>query len=298
MKHPVAPRPADRLKLAYLYGGLVVYQPGEVLAPRVLTDYELVLMLEGTANYVADGHAHRLAPGAIVLARPGFHESYAWDRRQRTRHAYFHFGIESVPRDWPPPERWPIVRSRACEALPALFRVVLNRVIRHADWPSQRPGLSDCRLVESLMDLFVQCPGHDAPGYDRERPESVQRAVKWMREVIDADPGRRVTLADLAKAAHVTPKHLCRVFARDIGRSPVETYRLLRLQLGLALLARSELAIKEVANRCGFDDALHFSRCFSRAFGQSPRATRARMRSGRPPPASPLAADLMPRLYW
>jgi hypothetical protein len=44
---PVSPR----LELKYIYGSVVHYRPGDKLAPRVLQDFELVLMIEGTANY-------------------------------------------------------------------------------------------------------------------------------------------------------------------------------------------------------------------------------------------------------
>ena len=54
----------------------------------------------------------------------------------------------------------------------------------------------------------------------------------------------------------------------------------------------------DIARRCGFDDPLYFSRCFSAAYGLSPRSMRERMQKGIPPPASPLPADLMPRLHW
>jgi AraC-like DNA-binding protein len=292
--HPAS----DRLTLEYLYGGTVVYQPGERLAPRRLTDYEFVLMIEGRAEYRANGVSYALEPGSIVLAQPGTHEEYRWDTRHRTRHAYFHFGIKTLPPDWPLPAEWPVVRTDDEEILAGLFRSLRNRVSRHSDWPAETPSSSDCRIVEALMELFLRDTHATEARFERERPEPVRLALKWMREVIDEDPGRSVRLSDLAGVAHVTPKHLCRVFRRAVGHPPMETYRLLRLQLSLALLARSNLSIKEVAERCGFDDALYFSRCFSRAFGSSPRLARNAMRSGRPPPPTPLPPDLMPRMYW
>lgn len=294
------PPPAreSALHLAYLYGGVAIYRPGEALAPRVLKDYELVLLQEGGARYRVDRHTHQLRPGGVVLARPGFHETYEWDRKRRTRHAYFHFGIDALPRDWPAPRDWPIVRDRASPAIIALFDEILARAHRHHSGPARRPPRPDERLVEALVTMLLDPVAGAAGALERERPVPAQRAVKWMREVIDETPGRRVRLADLARAGGVSAKHLCRVFDEAIGRPPMETYRLLRLQLAVALLARSNLRIQEIALRCGFEDALYFSRCFSDAYGLSPRATRERMQRGRPPPRSPLPADLMPRLHW
>lgn len=45
----------------------------------------------------------------------------------------------------------------------------------------------------------------------------------------------------------------------------METLRLLKLQLAMALLGRTSLAIKEIANRCGFESPL-ISRLASRGY--------------------------------
>ena len=50
----------------------------------------------------------------------------------------------------------------------------------------------------------------------------------------------------------------------------METFRLLKLQLAMALLGRSSLAIKEIADRCGFENPLYFTRCFTKLYSQSP----------------------------
>ena len=56
---PVSPR----LELKYIYGSVVHYRPGDKLAPRVLQDFELVLMIEGTANYRLGAVDHRRRRG-------------------------------------------------------------------------------------------------------------------------------------------------------------------------------------------------------------------------------------------
>ena len=78
----------------------------------------------------------------------------------------------------------------------------------------------------------------------------------------------------------------------------MRTYNLMRLQLSLALLARTNLSIKQIADRCGYDNQFYFSRCFTKAFSRSPRQVRQDMSRGVPPPPSPLPVDMTPRVYW
>ena len=64
----------------------------------------------------------------------------------------------------------------------------------------------------------------------------------------------------------------------------METFRLLKLQLAMALLGRSSLAIKEITDRCGFENHLYFTYCFNRVYGKSPSKTRQSLLKQKPPP--------------
>ncbi|HMP75932.1 MAG TPA: AraC family transcriptional regulator [Kiritimatiellia bacterium] len=286
------------LELAYLHGGIVHYRPGDRLAPRVLWDHELVLMLEGNAVYELDGKRHALAPGTAILARPGAREAYVWDRHGVTRHAYFHFGVRRIPADWPAPERWPVVRPAPDPVVGDLFRHVLARISAHPDWPAGTPARADCRVVEALIEAFLRPVTQGEGAISIRLPKAVHHALNLLRQTLEQDPLRPVNLSALARAAGVGEKHLCRLFSSTVGHPPLATYRLLKLQLAMSVLVRSDLAIKEVSARCGFDNPLYFSRCFTRVYGLSPSAARARMQQGHAPPPGPLPTELSPRLFW
>lgn len=287
-----------RLRLGYLHGGVVSYRPGETLGPRVLADYELVLIIEGNVTYQVASQSYAAPPGSVILARPGFREMYRWDPKGPTRHAFFHFAIDRPAEDWPEPADWPIVRTQPEQVLPALFRHVLERIGRHTDWPACSPGRSDAAIVEALVTIFLEEPLAETASMGGNRPVAVSRVINFMRCVIDEDPRQPLDLARLASVAGLSEKHLCRLFQRTLGYSPMHTFRLLCLQLSLALLARSNLSIKQIAHRCGFDDPGYFSRCFAAVFGRAPREVRRRLAEGHLPPPNPLPADISPRVLY
>jgi len=289
---------SDRLCLAYLYGGSVRYLPGEVLGPRDLSDYELVLLTEGSATYQTGERIHEIAPGDLVLARPGFREHYAWDTGQFTRHAFFHFSIDAIPRHWPEPDDWPIFHPRPDRIAESLFHSVLRRSHRSGAQPAFQPSPLDTRMVEILIELLLEPRGNSYIPYDSERPQPVARALKWMRHMLEEHPHAAVSLDEIARQSGVSPKHLCRIFQQSLGHPPMVTLRLLRLQLAVTLLVRSSLAVQEIASHCGFADPLYFSRCFSSTFGRSPSRVRRELLRGIPPPGNPLPVDLTPRIHW
>jgi AraC-like DNA-binding protein len=70
------------------------------------------------------------------------------------------------------------------------------------------------------------------------------------------------------------------------------------MQLAMALLGRSNLSVKEIAERCGFDNPLYFTRIFTRLYQSPPTAIRTRLRRGQAPPRNPLPPEITPRVHW
>jgi transcriptional regulator GlxA family with amidase domain len=89
----------------------------------------------------------------------------------------------------------------------------------------------------------------------------------------------------LARDAGLSPRHLERLCARHLGRSPHSLYLELRLERGRGLLQQTGLSVLDVALACGFVSATHFSRRYRACFGLSP--TQERRGAAHPPPVTP-----------
>jgi AraC-like DNA-binding protein/quercetin dioxygenase-like cupin family protein len=100
----------------------------------------------------------------------------------------------------------------------------------------------------------------------------VSRALAWANS---ASPSQW-TLAKMAEVAELSQDRFSRAFTKEIGsnlRSWMLSEKLNRAQ---GLLSEGNEPIKLVAARCGWDNALLFSRLFRQAFGMSPKAWRRR----------------------
>jgi AraC-like DNA-binding protein len=84
----------------------------------------------------------------------------------------------------------------------------------------------------------------------------------------------------LAAACAVPERTLLKQFKRFVGLSPLAYLRRMRLNLARSelLQADCETAISEVAIGCGFTHLGRFATEYRRAFGESPSATRQRLR--------------------
>ena len=262
--------------------GVAVYPPGAEFGPRVMRDYEFVWLIEGDAEY-RWGQTTVAAPeGSIVLCRPGATDAFRWDPVKRTRHGFYHFQITSLPPDFLPEPTWPLVRiPEEGDTLRPLFSHLLS-------WVGQGNELLTRLTMAHMLTAYVS--GETSTG---EIPrdalhQAIQRTWTFIDSTLEENPGARIALGDMAKAACVTPEHLCRVFKAATGWSPVETLRLARLDRAALLLARSNYGVGEIAHQCGFANPFHFSRQFKGAFGQSPRQMRDAIRAGAIPPVSRL----------
>lgn len=258
--------------------GLATYPPGASFGPRRMHEYEFVWMIEGDAQYRHDEHVVDAPRGSLVLCQPGCEDFFRWDPRRRTRHGYLHFAIETVPPDWPAPSDWPVVRPmNADDLMLPLFRHLLA-------WSGKGSPMLRELAARVLLTAFVT--GESAAGDlpPESYPEPVEAAMSHLHTRLEENPAAQINLTELADVACVTPEHLCRLFRGTVGRSPVQTVLLARLDRAAVLLARSNYSIAQIAEICGFASQFHFSRRFRQAYEQSPMQLRQTLRAGATPP--------------
>ncbi|MFD0203484.1 MULTISPECIES: helix-turn-helix transcriptional regulator [Saccharothrix] len=77
-----------------------------------------------------------------------------------------------------------------------------------------------------------------------------------------------------AERIGVTPGYLTEAVKAATGRTPSQLVRQARTQEAQRLLAKTELTVRQVAHRVGFDDPAYFCRFFRRETGVSPGAFR------------------------
>lgn len=85
--------------------------------------------------------------------------------------------------------------------------------------------------------------------------------------------GEPLRLADVARAAMLSPFHFHRVFQAMVGETLAEFVRRLRLERALVMMAHGpRRSLTAIALECGFSSSSDFSRSFKRRFGVAPSA--------------------------
>ncbi|MHB8883844.1 MAG: helix-turn-helix domain-containing protein [Methylovirgula sp.] len=106
--------------------------------------------------------------------------------------------------------------------------------------------------------------------------------LKRVADYIEAHLDKAITLADLARAAGLTPMHFAAQFRAATGRRPHEYLLRCRIALAMELLADSNERLVDVALSTGFQTQAHFTTVFKRFAGTTPHRWRHEARKRLP----------------
>ncbi|OUZ08954.1 hypothetical protein BHE97_12260 [Aeromicrobium sp. PE09-221] len=97
-----------------------------------------------------------------------------------------------------------------------------------------------------------------------------------IRDRIDAGYAAPLDLDSLATAAHLSPDHLIRTFARVFGETPHRYLQRRRVERAMFLLRTTDTPVTEICVQVGFTSLGSFTRTFRAIVGESPTAHRRR----------------------
>lgn len=224
-------------------------------------DYVAVhMVLRGESAFCTSDGVLTLRPGQVLLhSDQPFLRGYTGDLHDLAigmpRSLY-----DELTRGAPPPRPQVVDADGPSSACVMALGRLLDGAARSET--SARPD--DATVLELLAQLI--------PG--RRAPLSADAHYAAAREVVERhlhDPGLGAT--SIAARIGISERHLSRVFAAQDTTVP-QFVRGLRLDRAHRILAtsggRERLTVAEVAHRCGFASASHFSTSFAKRFGMRP----------------------------
>lgn len=239
--------------------------PGDAFSFRTKESMSLNIITQGNAAYQQDGRDGVVESGQVFLAHRGSSQRFATgsagflNKRSLRLEGWLldllveKTGLRKVDCVAPAqPERL-IGQARTA------FRLLRDKP------PDFVPRLSAV-AYEVLIEL--------ARGTTADKPAEVLHAMDFVRRQLAAP----LRLADIARASGTSVRTCNRLFARNLGMSPIEFLITQRMAMAREMLVNTSLPVKQVAAATGYDDPFHFSRQVRKRFGMSPRDLRDRRR--------------------
>ncbi len=126
------------------------------------------------------------------------------------------------------------------------------------------------RILQVDKIRSASAPQPQPPLIHISNNDRVRKAVLTMEQNMSAP----LSVEEISNRVNISKRQLERTFSEHLGLSPQACYRDLRLRHGLWQLLNTDKAISDIAADCGFSDASHFSRHFSKTFKRPPSSIR------------------------
>jgi AraC family transcriptional activator FtrA len=136
---------------------------------------------------------------------------------------------------------------------------VANQLARRMVAPPFRDG-GQAQYIETLQNVDQAV----------DTTDPIVETMEWARNNLD----QMLTLADLARHAHMAPRTYLRHFTRRTGISPVKWLIVQRIEASLSLLESTSAPIERVATLVGFQTVATYRHHFARHMRTSPSAYR------------------------
>lgn len=259
MTYAYAPLSIGMDNVISAYAGSIVYPPGGRYGPRVQQDLQLVMLYTGEMTVMIDGRTIPVAPGHVVLLKPGHEESFTFSKTEDTWHRWIAIRVHELS-------------AQAKEALYALPEVLpLTEEMNHLTGLMvnmiRQLTAEDDTVIRSLAHAALHLYPNESLRLNRqqEKHPAVYTAIEWLR----IHYAKELSLTDLAAQAGVSPEHLLRLFKKHEGSTPIDYLWKYRIDRAVDLLVHTGLNVTEVSERCGFKTTHHFARMIKQLTGRT-----------------------------
>lgn len=241
--------------------------------------YELVTVLDGSAEHVVDGESSIIRKGDVFVIGNGISHGFEAPDGLRICNIMYRpemlFPGDSDIRQLPGFHALFLLepylsstqhfQSRLRLTPSDMARVIPLINAAEAEYTSNSPGRKTMvlSLVRQLAVLLSRL--YDCPTKPREISGIADAAVFMETSFADS-----IAISDVIEKSHYSQRHFIRLFSAAYGMTPQRYLLDVRIRHASAMLKESVLPVTEVALRCGFDDSNYFSRVFRKYTGRSP----------------------------
>lgn len=129
--------------------------------------------------------------------------------------------------------------------------------------------------------LFLRRPGSQAQfSAALAAQEPAREPLREVQRHALEHPGADLSVAAMARRAHMSPRHFARAFAAETGTTPAAYVERVRLEAARRTLEDTRDPISVVARACGFGSAETMRRAFVRTLAVGPAEYRRRFQAG------------------
>jgi AraC-like DNA-binding protein len=260
---------------------------------REIWDYEILYVMEGELRVKVKNKSYQGVPGDLFIFKPRETHSIQSIGEQQVRQPHVHFDLVEQPNsaevgisfrresDMSESEktlfRTDLLSGTAFD-LPNHLRLENTKMIENKIFEIISEFQMKMPLYEfNLKGMMINLLTHIFREYRWSQTPYLQRNMKellHMQQYLNHHIDREVTLEELSRKCNISKYYLSRLFKSTFQMSPIQYHRMIRLEQAKQLVQYTNLSMKEIADRLGFQNIHAFSRAFKAKEGVAPSELR------------------------
>jgi len=247
--------------------------PRHSFGPHVRNNYVIHVVIDGEGVLEFDGQKRRIGKDQSFILFPGETTTYWADRTNPWYYCWIGFHgdmadkiVESMgfTRDNP------IVDVHNSKEAEDIIRQMLGTKELELD--------GQLRRYACMMTLFSELIEVVSRENRDEPPLQIISYAEYAERFINNHYREKIRIQDLAQHIGISRSYLVKLMKQETGMSPQEYLIATRMKRASEFLIRTNDSIRNVADECGYDDALAFSKVFKAKFGINPSDYRLKYR--------------------
>jgi len=244
--------------------GHYIHAAGHRWKRKGLDEGVYIYCVKGRGYYRRGSKEYEITPGELLYCPPRTHHEYWADSENPWTIYWIHiFGnrLASIAAQIGFNDSVPILQIGVNSEIEDSFHELLD-AIKNVNQATYRFFIQSC--IYHTLGLFAVNAHLQQP--QNRLPDEITAAIKYMEESLD----KQLTIDGIADFAGISPFHFCRLFKKYTGATIINYFNRLKIHKACAMIAGSNLKIKEIANDLGYNDPYYFSRVFKKITGYSP----------------------------
>ncbi len=252
---------------------------------RIITDYLLLYVQEGSAQLTIDANRYLLNPGQFSLIQPGVVHQLESESPLTVMALHFELfpsgGGERLPMIVPVergthPElgnMQPNLATFTDIAVPVVFKSSRNEWMADvflqiiAYW-NQQHALAQLQAhvyaSEIILELLKEYTSQDSS----EHKSAV--SLNWVPAYMQYRLSEPLSVEEMARKAFMSRSYFSMLFRNQFDMAPHQYLLKLRLDHATDLLRGTSMPLQNIADSCGFSSVHHFSKMYKLRFGCPP----------------------------
>lgn len=170
----------------------------------------------------------------------------------------------------------PILKARSCDYVPLRGSGWANDICdmlrsMQAAYSAKMPGY-ELRLKIMVSEIWLTLYENCVPDLDDKRSVShtEKMRIDILRRFIQENYAEKITLEDIAAAAHISRGECCRIFKRLYNTTPFQYLVHYRLTRSVYYLSETDKSISQIAQSVGFCSSSYYTKCFRSEYNCTP----------------------------